>query len=219
MKKLILTLALAFATLTAANAQIGVFGGWSTSRTDNGGNWEATVKNMSLWNAGLAYKFEIGPFFTIQPGLAYQVKGTNVQSALQSLASRSGFLELDLGLQLGLDLLVLRPFFLFEPFIGYQVYDNEEFRLLSYNFGQSVQDGNLTTYLANAKNKFEFGFGVGGGIELLNHLQVSAQWFMNAGQLFNADRLTADAVKSVAVSNFQDLKNYSGVKITLGLFF
>lgn len=218
MKKLLLTLALAFATLTAANAQIGIVGGWSTSRTNNAGSWDASVKNMSLWNAGLAYKFEIGPFFTIQPALIYQVKGTNVESYMQTLSSRSGFLELNLGLQLGLDLLALRPFILFEPFIGYQVYGNEDFLALS-NLSLSQANANFNRYLADAKNKLEFGFGVGGGIELLNHLQVSAQWFMNAGQLYNGDKLTSDAVMSTVVGHFGDLKNYSGVKITLGLFF
>ena len=207
MKKLLLTLALVLSTLTAAHAQIGIIGGWTTAKTPTTvGGFAPTSGN--LFHAGLAYKFEVGPFFAIQPALVYQGKTAYVDvtapgaRSSSPLYSRSNFMELELGLQLGIDLLALRPFFLFEPFIGYD--------LGSYN----KFNGNLENVLNDARNKFEYGFGVGGGIELVNHLQISVQWFMNIGKLYDGNKLSA-----TSFSPFSDLKNYQGVKVTMGLFF
>lgn len=207
MKKLLLTLALMLGTLTAAHAQFGLIGGWSTAKTptDVAG---FLPKNGNLFHAGVAYKFEIGPFFALQPALVYQGKTAYVDrvgtpdAAAATLYSRSNFLELELGAQVGIDLLALRPYFLFEPFIG-----------LDLGAFNKINDG-VSQVLNDAKNKFEFGFGVGGGIELLNHVQVSVQWFMNLGKLYNNDKLANTDWKS-----FTNLKNYQGVKVTLGLFF
>lgn len=216
MKKLMLTLALALATFTAAYAQFGVVGGWTTSKTPTGGDWKAVVENVNMFHAGVAYKFNVAELITLQPALSYQVKGSNVTSdtALQDiLFTRGNFVEFDLGMQLGLDLLILRPYFLFEPFIGYDVSP------LSSASLYSVNSSNLNQYLNEAKNKLEYGFGIGGGIELMKHLQVSVQWFMNGGKLFDGDKIDQDAALALFLQGYKDLKNYQGVKISLGLFF
>jgi len=199
MKKLLLTLALVFGTLTAANAQFGIVGGWTTAKAPSEVS-ALSPKNASMFHAGLAYKIELGPVFTLQPALLYHGKTTSVTEGDNTLYSRGNFLELDLGCQVGIDLLALRPYFLFEPFIGYD--------LGSFN----LYNGTSSDILNNARNKFEFGFGVGGGIELLNHLQISAQWFMNVGHLYDGNKLTG-------LSDLGKLKNFQGVKLTLGLFF
>lgn len=206
MKKLLLTLTLILGAMTAANAQIGIVGGWTTAKTPSTiGGFSPT--NGNLFHAGLAYKFELGPFFALQPALVYQGKAAFVDvtapgGSASPLYSRSNFLELELGLQVGIDLLALRPFFLFEPFIGYDL------------GSRNIFNGNLEKTLNDARNKFEYGFGVGGGIELVNHIQLSVQWFMNIGKLYDSNKLAASAF-----SQFGNLKNYQGVKVTLGLFF
>ena len=103
---------------------------------------------------------------------------------------------------MGIDLLALRPYFLFEPFIGYDL------------GALNRLNGEVNQVLNEAKNKFEGGFGVGGGIELVNHIQISVQWFMNFGKLFNGNKLN-----NTDWSRLTNLNNYQGVKITLGLFF
>lgn len=215
MKKIILTLALVFASI-AANAQFGVIGGWTSSRTGAEGSVfkRENLKSVSLYHVGVAYKVDMGALFTIQPALVYQAKGTLVEDSLESLSSRGGFLELELGMQLGLDLLAFRPYFLFEPFLGYQVVSEGENLTALSSF--TLKD--MNTQLNNAKNKFEVGFGIGAGVEILNHLQLSFQWFMNVGKLYDANKLNAD-VMGAALSNYKDLKNYQGVKLTLGMFF
>lgn len=200
MKKLLITLALLFGTLTAANAQFGIIGGWTMAKSPSTVG-DLLPKNASLFHAGVAYKFDLGPFFTLQPALVYQGKATYVDQS-SSLYSRSNFLELELGAQVGIDLLALRPYFLFEPFIGYDL------------GALNRLNGEVNQVLNEAKNKFEGGFGVGGGIELVNHIQISVQWFMNFGKLFNGNKLN-----NTDWSRLTNLNNYQGVKITLGLFF
>lgn len=202
MKKLLLTLALVFGTLTAANAQFGIFGGWTTAKTPSD-IADLKPQNGNMFHAGVAYKIELGPVFTLQPALVYQGKTTFVNEAqtAASLYTRGNFLELEVGAQVGIDLLALRPYFLFEPFIGYD--------LGSVN----LVNGDVKTALNDARNKLEYGFGVGGGIELLNHIQISVQWFMNIGNLYNGNKL------SVEYEELKNLKNFQGVKISLGLFF
>ena len=217
MKKLFLTLTLALLTFTAAHAQFGIIGGFTSSSTKlpNGTNWSAEVKNAALWHAGVAYKIGMGPFFTLQPQLVYQTKGTQVNDGLRDLKSQAGFVELELSAQLGLDLLAVRPFIMLEPFIGYDVTPGE--RLNGGITGATSDE--INKYLRDAKNKFEVGFGVGGGIEVMRHVQVSVQWFMNAGKLFNEDKLAADTILKTVASNYKDIKNYQGLKVTVGIFF
>ena len=120
-------------------------------------------------------------------------------------------MELELSAQLGLDLLAVRPFIMLEPFIGYDVTPGE--RLNGGITGATSDE--INKYLRDAKNKFEVGFGVGGGIEVMRHVQVSVQWFMNAGKLFNE----ADTILKTVASNYKDIKNYQGLKVTVGIFF
>ena len=200
MKKLLLTLALMLGTLTAANAQFGIIGGWTTAKAPSTVG-DLLPKNASLFHAGVAYKFEIGPFFALQPALVYQGKATYVNPQ-SSLYSRSNFLELELGTQVGIDLLALRPYFLFEPFIGVDL------------GALNKLNGEVSQVLNDAKKKFEYGFGVGAGIELVSHIQISVQWFMNFGKLYDSNKLVNTDLNSLT-----NLRNYQGVKITLGLFF
>ena len=200
MKKLLLTLALMLGTLTAANAQFGIIGGWTTAKAPSTVG-DLLPKNASLFHAGVAYKFEIGPFFALQPALVYQGKATYVNQQ-SSLYSRSNFLELELGTQVGIDLLALRPYFLFEPFIGVDL------------GALNKLNGNVEQALNDARKKFEVGFGVGAGIELVSHIQISVQWFMNIGNLYDGNKLA-----NTNLSSLTNLRNYQGVKVTLGLFF
>ena len=215
MKKIIAIVALALGFAASANAQFGVIGGFTSSHTNiKGVDWISEAKNANVWHAGIAYKFEIGPFFTIQPALVYQTKGLEVKDNLRTLTSNGGFVELELGAQLGIDLVAVRPYFLLEPFIGYQVYGKDAVEVAS------VTDINsLNNYVNSAKNKLEGGFGVGAGIEIVGHVQLSVQWFMNVGKLYNGDKLAAEAAWNAATSGYKDINNYQGIKITAGIFF
>jgi len=217
MKKLFLTLALVLLSFTAAHAQFGIIGGFTSSSTKipKGSNWSAEVNKAPLWHAGIAYKIGMGPFFALQPQLVYQTKGSKVNDGVRDLKSQAGFVELELSAQLGLDLLMVRPFVMIEPFIGYDILPGE--MLNGSITGATVDEVNK--YLRNAKNRFEVGFGVGGGLEVMRHVQVSVQWFMNTGKLFNEEKLAGNEIMKVVSTNYKDIKNYQGLKVTVGIFF
>lgn len=186
MKKLLTVIVVALASVTMAHAQFGIVGGYtsSTTKLKEAAN---EVKSASLWHAGVAYKINIGSL-AVQPSLTYNMKGTTIDN----VQYKTGYVEASAGLQLGLDLLVARPFLVAEPFIGYQVYGNE----------QAIKD---------VTNKLDWGFGLGIGADVLNHVQLRIEWFKNLGAL-------ADASKQAAIDALKDT-NYQGIKITAGLFF
>ncbi len=186
MKKLLTVIVVALASVTMAHAQFGIVGGYtsSTTKLKEAAN---EVKSASLWHAGVAYKINIGSL-AVQPSLTYNMKGTTIDN----VQYKTGYVEASAGLQVGLDLLVARPFLVAEPFIGYQVYGNE----------QAIKD---------VTNKLDWGFGLGIGADVLNHVQLRIEWFKNLGAL-------ADASKQAAIVALKDT-NYQGIKITAGLFF
>ena len=224
MKKIVFVAATLAAMLFSVNAraQFGILGGLTASSTSV--NKAEDVKSINLYHAGLTCKFDLGLGFAIQPSLIYQVKGASLEenlssgsasASLASLQTKTGYAELSLGLQGGVDLLAFRPYVLVEPFVGYAVTGNE-----TITAGGTVTSDSINAAVKDAKNKLEYGFGVGGGIELLDHVQISVQWFMNLGKLYNGDKLDTSA--ATAVLNevaLKDVKNYQGIKVTVGLFF
>ena len=190
MKKLISVLVVVLASATLAHAQLGIVAGYTASST-NAKSAAEEVKTASLWHAGVAYKFGLGPI-TLQPSLTYSMKGTKVDD----LQYKSGYIEASAGVQFGLDLLVARPFVVAEPFIGYQVYGNETWDEKGYK---------------DAVNKLEYGFGIGVGCDVLEHFQLRVEWYKNLGSLAGAN---GGAVEETLRNG-----NYQGIKVTAGFFF
>lgn len=186
MKKLLTVIVVALASVTMAHAQFGIVGGYTSSTTKlKEAAQEASSAN--LWHAGVAYRVNIGSL-AIQPSLTYNVKGTTIDN----VQYKTGYVEASAGVQVGLDLLVARPFLVAEPFIGYQVTGNE-------------------AAMKDITNKLDWGFGLGVGADVLKHLQIRVEWFKNLGALANASsEQVGEALKDT---------NYQGIKITAGIFF
>ena len=203
MKRIITLVAVAAASLlmaARAHAQFGIVGGITSSTTEM--TTAEDVKSMSLYHAGLTYKFNLGAGFAIQPSVLYQVKGANLgelnTASSEDFKVKSGYVELPVGLQWGPDLMVFRPFVMAEPFIGYQVTSSDR--------GADSIEG----WTEQAKNKFEYGFALGGGLELAGNIQLSVQWFNNMGSLMKDD----------SSSSFSDkVKNFKGIKFSLAILF
>jgi hypothetical protein len=203
MKRVITLVAVAAASLlmaARAHAQFGIVGGITSSTTEM--TTAEDVKSMSLYHAGLTYKFNLGAGFAIQPSVLYQVKGANLgelnTASSDDFKVKSGYVELPVGLQWGPDLMVFRPFVMAEPFIGYQVTSSDR--------GADSIEG----WTEQAKNKFEYGYAVGGGLELAGNIQLSVQWFNNMGSLMKDD----------SSSSFSDkVKNFKGIKFSLAILF
>lgn len=202
MKRIITLVAVAAASLlmaARAYAQFGIVGGITSSTTEM--TTAEDVKSMSLYHAGLTYKFNLGAGFAIQPSVLYQVKGANLgelnTASSEDFKVKSGYVELPVGLQWGPDLMVFRPFVMAEPFIGYQVTSSDR--------GADSIEG----WTEQAKNKFEYGFALGGGLELAGNIQLSVQWFNNMGSLVNSSS-----------SDFSDkVKNFKGIKFSVAILF
>lgn len=226
MKKFFAVIAVAFASVVVANAQIGIVAGVtsSTAKIDKE-NIENNMSGIDQYHVGVALKLPLPLGFAIQPELLYQIKGADLKETYDALGSgkevetsswntKSGFAELGIGIQWGLDLVAFRPFVFAKPFVGYMINGEGE-----YKGAADVLKEGTDQYLEEAKNKLEYGFSVGAGLELLEHFQLSFEFFNNLGQMFDEGQFNSDKAKEAVVNNYKDLENYSGFKVTLGFLF
>jgi hypothetical protein len=164
----------------------------------------ASSDAISLYHAGLTYKINLPSGFAIQPAVLYQVKGANVgqlgTATDEDFKVKTGFVEVPLGLQWGPHLAAFRPYVFAEPFFGYRV--------------SSTDRGNETfrDWASQAKNKFEYGFGLGAGLEISDHLQLSVQWFNNLGAMFSKPAESG-------TESLGKVKNFEGIKFSLAILF
>lgn len=202
MKKILTLIVALVATATVAHAQFGIIGGlnFSNAKFENASQFADAAKNATLFHAGVAWKMDLPLGFALQPELTYQVKGAKLESfSTQELKYKNGYIELGAGVQWGPDLIIARPYVFAEPFIGYLV-----------NPDKTISNASDVT------KKLEYGIGLGAGVEVFKHIQVSVQWFRNLGNVVdtNADKITGSDWQKI-----KDLKTYQGVRLSLGIFF
>jgi hypothetical protein len=226
MKKLIAIIAVAMASVMVANAQIGIVGGFQIpSTTIDTENIESNLEGVEYYHLGVAFKLPLPFGFAVQPEILYQMKGANlsetynaaiagedISAKTSEFETKAGYAELGVGLQWGLDLVAFRPFIFAKPFVGYQLTGEE-------NWDGLLAGDDMNQYLENAKNKVEYGYSIGAGLELLEHFQLSLEYFKNLGQMFNQGEFDSDKAKEAVISNYKDLESYGGIKITLGFLF
>lgn len=233
MKKIISIVAVAAVALcfaAKANAQLGVVAGFTSSSTNlDVQNFD--TKSVSLFHVGVAYKLELGMGLAIQPELLYQMKGAEltigdtaketIANVAGSLETKTGYLELPVEIQWGLDLGIAKPYVFVAPFVGYAVTTKElsEGTVQVLGLALTSNPEPVTSWAESAKNRLEYGIGGGLGVELLGRLQISAQYFQNLGRLYKEGNIqSADAISS-AIQNTVKEKNYGGLKISAALFF
>ena len=175
MKKAIIAIAALFVALSA-NAQIGVVAGLTSSST----NVEAAVadiKNVNQYHVGITYKIGIGNMLAIQPALIYNMKGTQLGDIAGlddvDVNYKTGYLELPVQVQLGFGIgSIARVYGFAEPFVGYAITNQVQ------GLGDTVKNWD------NVKNRLEYGVGLGAGVELFRHLQVSVKYFTHIETVF-----------------------------------
>ncbi len=160
---------LLFAVQASAQARWGVTGGmnFGTSRFS-----ELDIKAKTGWNAGLTLLVDLPLGFSLQPSLVYSQKNLNVS---ESLVQNVGYLEFPVSLQWGPDLLIFRPFVDVTPYIGYGI---------SQEMLTSVKDGHVLPSGWSGKERFEYGLGLGGGINVWK-IQLLLRYCWNFGPLYN----------------------------------
>ena len=175
MKKLLVIVA-SLLVAVSAHAQFGVIAG-VTSAHNNFSDAVKDAGNVTQYHAGITYKFDLG-LFAIQPSLIYNVKGSKLANfdGFGTMEYKNGYLELPVQLQVGLNLGIARIYGIAEPFIGYAITNST-----------SITTGSVDFKWEEVPNKLEYGVGVGAGIELIKHVQISARYFWNLGQAKNAN--------------------------------
>jgi hypothetical protein len=125
-----------------------------------------------------------------------------------------GYLELPVSFQWGPDLLLFRPFVDVSPYIGYALVYDASFQVLGNVGAQLIMNnkggwGNI--------NRFEYGVGVGGGIEVWK-FQLVCRYNWNFGSLLNMN-LNGDSDGQLLLEKVVSGKNFGGVTLSLALLF
>ena len=193
MKKLIVIVA-SLLVAVSAHAQLGVVAGITSSKATIDAAL-SDVQNITQYHVGLTSKIDLG-IIAIQPSLIYNVKGAKIGEFkavgdISSFDYKNGSLELPVQIQAGLNLGVARIYAIAEPFIGYAI----------TNSTTSTNGNKIDVDWGAVKNKLEYGVGVGAGIELIKHVQVSARYFWNLGNVNEAGlNPMVDAVSNKAAN-------------------
>lgn len=190
MKKAIIAIAALFIAFTSANAQFGVVAGL-TSSSSNIEEAAESIKSVNMYHVGVTYKIGIGNMLAVQPALIYNVKGSRLDAlaGVEDINFKTGYLELPVQVQLGFGVGSLARVYGFaEPFVGLAITNKTK-------FGEIVDKG-----WDNLAQKFEYGVGLGAGVELFRHLQVSVKYFWNLGDVYGADIKFGDVVADIASS-------------------
>ena len=193
MKKLSLLLVsiLCLGVLNAGAQGFIVKGGWNYSKSD--------IKDIkdghSGWQVGVGFQTGSAYGFSFQPELLYKVDGLKFSDGAKLDMNK---LELPLNVQWGPDLLIARPFVFAGPYFG-------------YNF--KTRGKNLTEAEVKALNNFEWGVGIGLGINIWK-LQVAGKYNWNFGTFADVDSA------QTAMAHFDSLKGHPRTfEISVGLRF
>ena len=225
MKKVFAIIAVAIASMSIAYAQFGVVAGIGSSATTvNKEDWKSNLDQVNLYHVGLTYKLDLGLGLSIQPSLTYEMKGATLSKALdgdiglvtKEIETKTGYGEFGLDLQWGPDLMLFRPFIFASPFVGYMIDQKETNSLNTADFA-TIDQEQMSTAVENAKNKLEYGFGIGLGIDIMKFVQLKAQYYKNLGSLYNEGKIDGKAMGEAIAASYKDVENYNGIKVSLSI--
>jgi len=203
MKKLFVLVA-AILIAESADAKFGIIGGLTSSKSDYKEAW-ADRKNVNQFHLGVAYNFHLVGGLALQPAIEYNMKGTRLADIGGvkdiNVDFKTGYIEVPVQIQWGVDLKIVRPYVFAEPFIGYAISNREVY-----------ESGTYTSW-DNVKNRFEYGLGLGVGVDLFKHVQVSVRYYWNMGKIYDTDITVGSVTKTIAGTRC------NGIAATLGIFF
>lgn len=214
MRKIIISFvfALAFLVTFPAQAQIsyGIKGGinFTSFSYFEVGNISEAVNSYTGFNAGAVVKFKLPYGFAIQPELNYVSKGARFTGDAK-VHLKTDYVELPVNVQYGLDLIMLRPYIAVTPYIGYAVRKDLTIGGASYK----------ETFGWDHYNRFEYGIGIGGGIEFWK-FQVSARYNWNIGNFthFKTENIITDTVTENVIKTINK-GNFRGLEISIAFLF
>lgn len=213
MKRIIATIAVALLAAASLHAEgrPGFVGGFASSTMSLK---DVSFNSTSGYFVGVAYNQPLLLGFELQPQLTYNVKGTE----WEQIKANIGYLEAGIQAQWGIELLGLAKVYVFgEPFVGYALNGTTD-------YGNSLEGVALDALTGSKKvkvdmsevgNRLEYGFGIGAGVKVIDHLQIYFKYYWDLNPTDLGDYV--DTVKS----NLTDLGNakFNGLIIGAGLFF
>ena len=217
MKKMI-TLLAGLAACTLASAQVGIVGGITSYNTDIT-SAIAEAESITTYHFGVAVKMHLLGGVYLQPGLLYNVKGTQLGVASTDNFKadiNTGFLEVPVQVQLGLKAGAFRPYLFAEPFVGYAI-TNETKTTVTDAVTDAIKADETSNSWDNVKNRLEYGAGLGVGIEIFSRLQVAVKYYWDLGKLYDENmELSTDA--GSVVTDIQH-NACTGIAATATIFF
>ncbi len=171
MKKFVLFFAVTLMFSYAAQAKIFAFGVKAGLELPsiNTSDLKGSVEGSTGFHAGLLAQINI-PIIGIgvQPELLYAYRGAKVTDESGNTSNENvSYIDVPLNITWGIDLKIVRPFVAVTPYISCALNDVKV----------AAQDGSSS----EAIDKFNYGIGLGGGIELFQKLQFMARynWGLN----------------------------------------
>lgn len=130
----------------------------------------STWKSQTGYQLGIALQFKIPVIgLAIQPELLYSTV-ESVDPALSTNSIKLDYVTLPVNFELGVDMLVFRPFIVASPFISYAIQK-----------GARLEDQPWDDI-----NRFDYGIGLGAGFDLWK-LQIMGKYNWGLGKLQSAD--------------------------------
>lgn len=173
MKKLFTLLLgiLIISTSSFSQTRFGVKGGLNFMNASNiTTDVNSTWKSQTGYQLGIALQFKIPVIgLAIQPELLYSTV-ESVDPALSTNSIKLDYVTLPVNFELGVDMLVFRPFIVASPFISYAIQK-----------GARLEDQPWDDI-----NRFDYGIGLGAGFDLWK-LQIMGKYNWGLGKLQSAD--------------------------------
>ena len=143
-------------------------------------------KNFAGYHAGIGFQTGSLLGFSLQPELLYQVESHQIEDAGNVKMNAA---QLAVAAQWGIDLLVVKPFVFASPYFSYK---------LSQAFSDEENtDASVIQKIKDAK--FDYGIGLGVGVEIFQFVQVTAKYNWGFGE-FKSWKEVAD--------NYKDKEGY-----------
>ena len=235
MKKLLTVLA-ALVIAASAHAQFGIIAGVTSPSQDLKTAYE-NYSAIDQYHAGITVKIPLFLGLAIQPSIMYSVQGTPIKDIAAGGSSdsgsgdgsgsetgesegngefaiaKNGYIQVPVQLQWGIDVGgVARVYAFAEPYVGYRV-DETTFK---FEEGETPDKKDW-----DFQNRLNYGVGAGLGVEVLKHIQLSARYVWNMGQLLDENgKVTVngnEAVETVKTGLKEGSNN--GIKVSLAFLF
>jgi hypothetical protein len=172
-----------------SQGRLGIKGGLNFNSLDDiTSDTDATWNRQTGYHLGLTYQAKLPVLgLALQPELMFErKKSENMNAPHQSLYM--DYLTLPLNIQIGLDLLLFRPFVMVSPYISYAMGKGD--------------------FLSNASwddiNRLDYGYALGGGIDIWR-LQVTGKYVWGLGKLQDATSqpISGETFKDGKMEGFQ----------------